>query len=564
MALVNKSLKRRIEGLVAGALDALEIDVRAREGIVIERAKSDEHGDFATNAALALARAAKKNPRELAAAITAALPTADWIEKIEIAGPGFLNFFLAPTAWQGELERILDAGTDYGKSTTGAGRPALVEFVSANPTGPLHVGHGRGAAIGDSICRLLDATGWKVTREFYYNDAGAQIENLARSVQARCKGVTPGDDGWPPDGYRGDYIGDVAHAYLAGETVRADDREVTAAADASDLDAIREFAVAYLRHEQDEDLHAFGVAFDAYALESALYAEGKVEAVIARLAAEERSYERDGALWLQTSAFGDDKDRVMRKSDGNYTYFLPDVAYHLDKWERGFTDAINVQGADHHSTVVRVRAGLRALDVGVPTGWPEYVLHQMVTVTRGGVEVKISKRAGGYVTLRELIREVGRDATRFFFVMRAATQQLDFDLELAKSQSNDNPVYYLQYAHARIASVFARLAERNLAWDEAESRANLSLLVEAQEMTLIKQLARYPEVLTAAAAERAPHALAHYLGEVAQAFHVCYNTHTILVADAGLRNARIALARGTRTVIANGLALLGCEAPERM
>ncbi|MGH8162469.1 MAG: arginine--tRNA ligase, partial [Gammaproteobacteria bacterium] len=383
-------------------------------------------------------------------------------------------------------------------------------------------------------------------------------------VQARCRGIEPDEAGWPADGYRGDYIRDVARRYLDGATARADDREVVAAADADDLDAIREFAVACLRHEQDEDLRAFGVAFDVYSLESALYAEGKVEAVVNRLIAGDHTREKDGALWLKTTGFGDEKDRVMRKSDGTYTYFLPDVAYHLDKWERGFKSAINVQGADHHSTVVRVRAGLQALDAGIPAGWPDYVLHQMVTVMRGGSEVKISKRAGGYVTLRELIDEVGRDATRFFFVLRAATQQLVFDLDLAKSQSNDNPVYYLQYAHARIASVFRQLGEKGFAWEPGDARAQLSRLEEPRELDLIKQLARYPEIVAAAAADRAPHALAHFLGEVAQAFHVDYNAHTILVEDEGMRNARLALAAATRIVIANGLALLGIDAPERM
>ncbi|MGH8273156.1 MAG: arginine--tRNA ligase [Gammaproteobacteria bacterium] len=557
-------LKSQIEQQIAATLDALGISEDVRQAIVVERARDPTHGDFASNVALVLARSEKKKPRDLAAAILAALPVSEKIEKAEIAGPGFINFFLAPAAWQGELARILEAGADYGKCTTGAGRRVVVEFVSANPTGPLHVGHGRGAAIGDAVCRLLEASGWGVTREFYYNDAGAQINNLALSVQARCKGIGPEEEGWPADGYRGEYIKDVARAYLAGETVHADDREVTGAADENDLGAIRKFAVAYLRREQDADLHAFGVGFDVYSLESALYTEGKVKTVVARLTEAGHTYERDGALWLETTAFGDDKDRVMRKSDGHYTYFLPDVAYHLDKWERGFPQAINIQGSDHHSTVVRVRAGLQALNAGIPAGWPEYILHQMVTVLRNGTEVKISKRAGGYVTLRELIDEVGRDATRFFFVMRAASQHLDFDLDLAKSQSNDNPVYYLQYAHARIASVFRQLAEKNLPCEKERAAATLVHLTETLEIALVKQLVRFPAIVSTAAAERVPHTLAHYLGEVAQAFHTCYNAHTILVADKDLRNARLALIAATQSVIANGLALLGISAPERM
>ena len=358
------------------------------------------------------------------------------------------------------------AGSSFGIDRSGAKGKAMVEFVSANPTGPLHVGHGRGAAVGDCMARVLDAAGWQVSKEFYYNDAGNQIANLGVSVQARARGIAPGDAGWPEDGYRGDYIADVAKSYLAGDTVTADDRAVTAKADAEDLDAIREFAVAYLRREQDLDLRAFGVKFDVYYLESSLYTEGKVDSTVAALQASGHTYEQDDALWLRTTGFGDDKDRVMRKREGGYTYFVPDVAYHVSKWNRGFVRVINEQGADHHGTIARVRAGLQALDIGVPKGWPEYVLHQMVTVMRGGEEVKLSKRAGSYVTLRDLIDEAGCDATRYFLVARKSDSQLIFDIDLARAQTNDNPVYYIQYAHARVCSVMNTWTEAG--GDEAE------------------------------------------------------------------------------------------------
>ncbi|HET8552259.1 MAG TPA: arginine--tRNA ligase [Gammaproteobacteria bacterium] len=531
---------------------------------VVERTRDRAHGDFATNAALALARFARMKPRDLAERIVGKLPDNEFVARVEVAGPGFINFFLAPRAYHVEVRDILAAGAAYGRNDSGGGTKAGVEFVSANPTGPLHVGHGRAAALGDCISRLLEATGWDVAREFYYNDAGAQIGNLALSVQARCRGIEPDESGWPEDGYRGDYIKDVAQAYLAGESVHADDREVTAGADPDDLDAIREFAVAWLRREQDHDLHAFGIGFDVYYLESSLYKAGKVEETVARLVEHGHTYEDGGALWLRTTDFGDDKDRVMRKSDGSYTYFLPDVAYHLTKWERGYRRAITELGADHHGSLARVRAGLQALDAGIPKGWPEYVLHQMVTVTRGGAEVKISKRAGSYVTLRDLIDEVGRDATRFFFVLRAAEQHLDFDLDLAKSQSNDNPVYYIQYAHARIASVFRQLDEKGWTYNEAAGLAHLDQLTEAHEDALLVALARFPEVVELAARDCAPHQIAHYLRDVANAFHTYYNAHTFLTDDAALRNARLALISAARQVIVNGLDLLGVSAPDRM
>ena len=533
---------------------------------VIEKPAREEHGDFAANVALMLAKIKKMPPMKLAEAIKSDYEQRfgrDLTEKIEIARPGFINFVVNKTAWQKMLIDIDKQGDDYGKSTIGAGKKMQVEFVSANPTGPLHIGHGRGAAIGDTLCRLLAATGWDVTREFYYNDAGQQIANLALSVQARCLGIDPDDPRWPADGYQGDYIKDVARAYLARDTVNADDRHVTASGDPHDLDAIRRFAVACLRREQDQDLAAFDVHFDVYFLESSLYADGRVEAVVQRLIDSGHTYEQDGALWLRTTAFGDDKDRVMRKSDGSYTYFVPDIAYHLDKWERGFTRVINEQGADHHSTVTRVRAGLQALDAGIPEGWPEYVLHQMVTVMRSGEEVKISKRAGSYVTLRDLIDEVGRDATRFFFVMRKPDSQLVFDIDLAKQQSLDNPVYYVQYAHARICSIFDNALEKGVPLPEAGS-ITLERLETPEEMTLIKTLASFPEVVEGSALNYEPHRITYYLQELAGQFHSFYNKNRVITEDSELTGARLFLLKCVAVTLRNALAILGVSAPEKM
>ncbi len=561
-------VKDLLRDLVSRALDALRragtLPTTADAAFVIERTRNKDHGDFASNAALLLAKPAGRKPRELAEALIAALPASPAVACVEIAGPGFVNFFLSPEAYRAEVRRIHTEGRRYGRHACGGGRKVQIEFVSANPTGPLHVGHGRGAAVGDCLARLLEATGWDVTREFYYNDAGQQIANLALSVQARVKGIEPEQPEWPADGYRGEYIRDVARAYLAGETVHADGQDVTAARDPDDLDAIRRFAVAWLRREQDLDLRAFGVDFDVYFLESSLYTDGKVAATVAALVAADHTFEQEGALWLKTTDFGDDKDRVMRKSDGSYTYFVPDVAYHRNKWERGFGRVINEQGADHHSTITRVRAGLQALDIGIPKGWPEYVLHQMVTVMRGGEEVKISKRAGSYVTLRDLIDEVGRDATRYFLAARKADSQLVFDIDLARAQSNDNPVYYVQYAHARVCSVFRQAAERGIAVDVEAGLAGLARLDSEHEQALMVCLSRYPEMVETAAANLEPHLVATYLGELAAAFHAWYNGHQFLVEDAALRDARLALAVATRSVLANGLDLLGLSAPESM
>ncbi|MFB9865966.1 arginine--tRNA ligase [Vreelandella sulfidaeris] len=561
-------MKDTIVSLLEGAVAALKhqgvLPNDLQPTIKVDPTKDKAHGDYATNLALMLAKPAGMNPRELATTLVAALPDSDAIQKTEIAGPGFINFFASADAAAQIVAQVLDCGDTFGRSLIGKGEKVQVEFVSANPTGPLHVGHGRGAAIGDCLCRLLEATGYDITREFYYNDAGAQITNLARSVQARVKGLGPDDASWPEDGYRGEYIIDVANDYVAGKTVSADDREVTAKADPEDLAAIQAFAVAWLRREQDLDLKAFGVEFDVYFLESSLYEDGKVEATVEKLMAAGHTYEEDGAMWLRTTDFGDDKDRVMRKREGGYTYFLPDVAYHLDKWQRGFKTVINEQGADHHSTVTRVRAGLQALEVGIPKGWPDYVLHQMVMVTRSGVEVKLSKRAGSYVTVRDLIDEVGRDATRFFLAARRADSQLTFDIDLARSQSNDNPVYYIQYAHARVCSMLRKAEEAEQPFDHAIALANLALLDSDQEKAVLNRLARFPEVVDTAAKNREPQQIAQYLLDLAGDFHTCYNAVKVMVDDDTLRNTRLALGLATRQVLRNGLDLMGVSAPEEM
>ncbi|MEP5763965.1 MAG: arginine--tRNA ligase [Halieaceae bacterium] len=561
---MKQHLCELIEHALASLTEAGELPPGLSPNIQLDRTRDKLHGDLASNIALTLAKPAGKAPRELAAAICAALPESAILQKTEIAGPGFINFFLTEASSAAIVSRILEQGASFGRNDSGQGQKVQVEFVSANPTGPLHIGHGRGAAVGDCIARLLEATGWEVSREFYYNDAGAQINKLAQSVQARLRGIDPEDANWPEDGYRGEYIADVARDYMAGVHVDAEDKHVDAAADVEDFDAIREFAVAYLRREQDLDLKAFAVEFDVFFLESSLYDSGAVNDTVAALVEQGQTYEEDGALWLRTTGFGDDKDRVMRKSDGAYTYFLPDVAYHHDKWQRGFTRVIDEQGADHHSTVTRVRAGLQALKVGIPEGWPEYVLHQMVTVMRGGKEVKISKRAGSYVTLRDLIDEVGRDATRYFLAARAPSSQLTFDIDLALAQSNDNPVYYIQYAHARVCSVNSKLAEQGLSFDATAATQQLGRLGEEQEKALLKRLDQYPEIVAQAAQKSEPHNLANYLRELAGDFHSWYNAHKVLVEDAELRDARLALSAAVGQVIANGLDLLGVSAPESM
>jgi len=526
-----------------------------------ELPKQAAHGDFAITAAMQLARALKRNPRELATALIDALnaqPAVQrWVAALEIAGPGFVNLRLKAAAKQAVVSEVLAAADSYGLRPAN-GQKLMVEFVSANPTGPLHVGHGRQGALGDSMCRLFESQGWQVQREFYYNDAGVQIETLAKSTQCRIQGLKPGDADWPASAYNGDYIADIATDFLAGKTVHADDRAFTASGDPNDLDSIRQFAVAYLRHEQDLDLQAFGVRFQNYFLESSLYRDGKVADAVQRLVAAGKTYEQDGALWLRSTDYGDDKDRVMRKGDGSFTYFVPDVAYHISKWERGFAKVINVQGTDHHGTIARVRAGLQAAGVGIPQGWPDYVLHKMVTVMKGGDEVKISKRAGSYVTLRDLIDWTSRDAVRFFLISRKADTEFVFDIDLALKANDENPVFYVQYAHARICSVLAQYGQ------PVNAGADLSLLSAPTEDALMRVLAAYPDMLTSAANDLAPHDVAFYLRDLAAAFHSYYAAERFLVDDAALAAARIALLAATRQVLRNGLGQLGVSAPESM
>ena len=527
-----------------------------------ESPKQAAHGDLACTAAMQLAKPLKKNPRELAQALIDTLSrraaVQQWVEAMEIAGPGFINLRLKAAAKQAVVGEVLRRAEAFGRQPAN-GQKLMVEFVSANPTGPLHVGHARQGALGDSICHLFETQGWDVTREFYYNDAGVQIATLATSTHARIKGLKPGDEQWPANAYNGDYIADVAADFMAKKTIKADDREFTASGDPDDLDNIRQFAVAYLRHEQDLDLQAFGVHFDNYYLESSLYTSGRVEATVAKLVAAGKTYEQDGALWLKTTDDGDDKDRVMKKSDGSYTYFVPDVAYHVTKWERGFTKVINCQGTDHYGTIARVRAGLQGVGQGIPKGYPDYVLNTMVRVVRDGAEVKISKRAGSYVTLRDLIDWTSRDAVRFFLISRKADTEFTFDVDLAVKQNDENPVFYVQYAHARICSV---LQHRD---DTPLEAADLSLLTAPTEAALMLKLADYPEMLTRAAADLAPHDVAFYLREVAGAFHSYYAAERFLVDDnAALTRARLALLAATRQVLRNALTLLGVSQPDKM
>ncbi|MBN9373688.1 MAG: arginine--tRNA ligase [Hydrogenophaga sp. SCN 70-13] len=552
------------QDLLSALRDELDtLSPGAGEKAAFESPKVAAHGDFAVTAAMQLAKPLKLNPRAVGERLRAALLAQPvyqrWVEAIEIAGPGFINIRLKPEAKQQVVREVLSAGEGFGRQPAN-GQRLMVEFVSANPTGPLHVGHGRQAALGDAICNLYQTQGWDVHREFYYNDAGVQINTLATSTQLRAQGVKPGDAGWPESAYNGDYIQDIANDFLAKRTVTADDRAFTASGDVNDLDGIRQFAVAYLRHEQDLDLQAFAVKFDHYYLESSLYTSGRVEAAVNRLVANGKTYEQDGALWLRSTDYGDDKDRVMRKSDGSYTYFVPDVAYHIAKWERGFSKVINIQGTDHHGTIARVRAGLQAADVGIPAGYPDYVLHTMVRVVRGGQEVKISKRAGSYVTLRDLIEWTSKDAVRFFLLSRKPDTEYTFDVDLAVQQNNDNPVYYVQYAHARICSVLA-------GWggDAATlSGADLSPLDTQAAQALMRQIAKYPEMLGAAARDFAPHDVTFYLRELAASYHSYYDAERILVDDEAVKRARLALVAATRQVLHNGLAVLGVSAPQKM
>jgi arginyl-tRNA synthetase len=557
-------------------LDALrlvleEVSPGAGAKAAFESPKVAAHGDLATTAAMQLAKPLKQNPRQVAEQICTALRANrafhTWVEALDIAGPGFINIKLKPAAKQNVVRSVLGQSDCYGKQA-GNGKRMLVEFVSANPTGPLHVGHGRQAALGDAICNLFATQGWQVYREFYYNDAGVQIGTLATSTQLRAQGFKPGDTCWPTDPdnpvsknfYNGEYIADIAADFLAGKTVTSDDRAFTASGDVNDLDGIRQFAVAYLRHEQDLDLQAFAVKFDNYYLESSLYTTGKVDATVRRLQDADKTYERDGALWLKSTDYGDDKDRVMRKQDGSYTYFVPDVAYHIAKWERGFAKVINIQGTDHHGTIARVRAGLQAVNVGIPQGYPDYVLHTMVRVVRGGEEVKISKRAGSYVTLRDLIEWTSKDAVRFFLLSRKPDTEYTFDIDLAVAKNNDNPVYYVQYAHARICSVLASWAGDAAAL----ARVDLSPLDSPQALGLMLLLAKYPDMLTDAAEGFAPHDVTFYLRELAACYHSYYDAERILVDDEPVKLARLALVAATAQVLRNGLAVLGVSAPQKM
>jgi arginyl-tRNA synthetase len=564
-----QSVKKEL--LAALAVELENLSPGAGSKAAFESPKVAEHGDFACTAAMQLAKALKQNPRELATNLREMLLKNEqfikWVNDIEIAGPGFINVRLKPSAKQEVVREVLAQANCYGYQKE-TGRKMMVEFVSANPTGPLHVGHGRQAALGDAICNLWATQGEQVYREFYYNDAGVQINNLGISAQLRARGYTPESPEWPKgetaNVYNGEYIADIARDFLAKQTVKADDRSFTASGDVDDLDGIRQFAVAYLRREQDLDLKAFEVKFDNYYLESSLYTSGRVAQAVQKLIAAGKTYEKDGALWLKSTDYGDDKDRVMRKSDGSYTYFVPDVAYHLAKWERGFTRVVNIQGTDHHGTIARVRAGLQAAGSGIPQGYPDYVLHTMVRVMKDGQEIKISKRTGGYVTLRDLIDWTSKDAVRFFLLSRKPDTEYTFDIDLAVQKNNDNPVFYVQYAHARICSVLVAWSEKEGGDAATLNSVNLDALNTAPAQALMLQLAKYPDMLTAAARDFAPHDVTFYLRDLAASYHSYYDAERILVEDESVKKARLALVAATAQVIRNGLAILGVSAPAKM
>jgi arginyl-tRNA synthetase len=565
--------KQEIVALFQAALAPIVAGSDLSPNVVLERPRDPSHGDIACNIAMQLAKPLKTNPRELATRLVAALladpKAAGLVESADVAGPGFINLRVAASAKQSVVKTVLQQGAAFGRGESGNGHHVIIEFVSANPTGPLHVGHGRQAALGDALSSLFESQGHQVTREFYYNDAGVQILTLANSVQARARGFRPGDIEWPESAYNGDYIQDIADDFLAKKTVAASDGQpATASGDTNDVESIRRFAVTYLRNEQDQDLQAFGVKFDNYYLESSLYTDGKVEAAVQALVDAGVTYEQDGALWLKTTDYGDDKDRVMRKSDGTYTYFVPDVAYHIQKFKRGFDQAINIQGSDHHGTIARVRAGLQAVSIGIPQGYPDYVLHKMVTVMKNGEEVKISKRAGSYVTVRDLIEwsgngdvTRGRDAVRFFLISRKADTEFVFDVDVALATNDENPVYYVQYAHARICSALV-----NWGGDVAQlANVDLSPLTNAHESGLLAKLSAYPEMLQRALVELGPHQVAFYLRELAADLHSYYFAHKwLLDDDEPTKLARLALAAAIRQVLRNGLALIGVSAPEKM
>ena len=567
------SAKQELLTALAAELDNILPGAGAKAAF--ESPKVAAHGDFACTAAMQLAKPLQRNPRQLGEQLRDALMANPaymrWVEAIDIAGPGFINIRLKAAAKQAIIHEVLAAGAQFGQQVDN-GQRVLVEFVSANPTGPLHVGHGRQAALGDAICNLFATQGFDVYREFYYNDAGVQINTLATSTQLRAQGFKPGDTCWPTDPdnpaskafYNGEYIADIAQDFLAKKTVRSDDREYTGSGDVNDLDGMRQFAVAYLRREQDLDLKAFDVRFDNYYLESSLYTSGKVADAVSRLQAAGKTYEEGGALWLKSTDYGDDKDRVMRKQDGTFTYFVPDVAYHIAKWERGFTKVVNIQGTDHHGTIARVRAGLQAANVGIPEGYPDYVLHTMVRVMRGGEEVKISKRAGSYVTLRDLIEWTSTDAVRFFLLSRKPDTEYTFDVDLAIQKNNDNPVYYVQYAHARICSVLRAWADNDGGDVATLQNVDLSALESPQAQALMLQLAKYPAMLSAASSDFAPHDVTFYLRDLAACYHSYYDAERILVDDVAVKQARLALVAATAQVLHNGLKVLGVSAPTKM
>lgn len=567
--------KNAILSLFNDALVSMGVD---NAQILLERPKVAAHGDLACNVAMQLARQLKKNPRVIATELIdkiQSLPQSkELIESFEIAGPGFINMRLSQQAKTFAIREVLRLGSDFGKNKDHDGESILIEYVSANPTGPLHLGHARQGALGDVLSNLMRTQGWNVCREFYYNDAGVQIQTLTESVRLRIKELLGEAITFPENGYQGLYIKDIAKDFLDKKTIHTrDGQEITASGDVEDVDSIRAFSVGYLKNEQDSDLNALGVSFDNFYLESSLYSDGLVERAVNALIASGHTYEQDGALWLRTTdfkEFGDDKDRVMRKQDGHYTYFVPDVAYHLSKFERGFVKAVDIQGSDHHGTTARVRIGVQVagqqLGLNVPKVFPVYVLHKMLKVIKNGEEVKMSKRSGTYVTLRDLVNWVGKDAARFFLVSRKADSEFVFDIDLALSQSDENPVYYLQYAHARICSVFAQAKEKGFSIpnQEAIAEMDLSALSDKNAQALIARISEFPETLSVAAKECAPHTLCFYLKDLAGDFHAFYNAERVLVEDEAVRNARLALLLAARQVLRNGLDLLGVSAPEKM
>jgi len=586
-------LKRELEQLIRDALAALESGLLPSpppaDAVAVERTKDAAHGDFATNIALRLAKAARRKPRELAEAIVRALPASSLIARAEVAGAGFINFFLTPAAYAQEVRRIHELGERYGESTAGRGKRVIVEFVSANPTGPLHVAHGRHAAYGASLANLLRVVGYSVHREFYVNDAGRQMDILALSVWLRYLEACGETLAFPANGYQGEYLKPLAAELQAelGTSLRrpaaelfaglppdepaGGDKDVhvdallartRALIGAEALDRVLELARARLLEDIREDLEEFGVVFDCWFSERSLTTSGAIDRALERLESQGRLYLKDGATWFRATEFGDEKDRVVVRENGQRTYFASDIAYHLDKRERGFELLIDVLGSGHHGYIARVRAGLAAM--GEPADSLEVPLIQVVTLYRGAEQIPMSKRSGQFVTLRELRGEVGNDACHFFYLMRGHEQPLDFDLELATSRTNENPVYYIQYAYARGASVMKQLTARGFSFDRDQGLANLALLEGPHEQAVLTLAARYPEVLEQAAANRAPQTLVHYLRELANSFHTYYNAERFIVEDSRLRNARLALVTAVQRLIANGLALLGVSAPESM